>query len=90
MAKRKSREQSLFDHMDEDIRQAALMLVDNLIQARAGDLSSVAGDELLGALAAYNAGHYPSPGEAYWQQRAPTVNRYKDKLSLARQLLPTG
>jgi hypothetical protein len=79
--------QYVFDHTDEDIRQAALFLVDKLAMARQGDLSPVGGDVLLGALAAYNAGHLPHPDEAYWQQRASTVNRYKEKLAVARQLL---
>jgi hypothetical protein len=77
----------VFDHTDQDVREAATFLSEKLKQARAGNLSPVGDDELLGACAAYNCGHFPSPEEAYWTQRAATVTRYRDKLAIARRIL---
>ena len=74
----------VFANTDEDVLEAAKFLTSTLQQARAGNLSSVQGDELLGACVAYNAGHYPTPTESYWQERASTVARYRDKLAIAR------
>jgi hypothetical protein len=79
--------QFVFAHVDQDVREAARFLAPRLTDARGQDLSPCGGDELLGALAAYNHGHYPAPGDVYWHERAGTVQRYKDKLALARQAL---
>jgi hypothetical protein len=77
----------VFSHVEQDVREAAASLSDKLKQARAGDLSPVGGDELLGACAAYNCGRFPSPEETYWTQRAAEVARYRDKLKIARTIL---
>ena len=51
----------VFEHPEADLREMATFLKGTLAQARRGDLSPCGGDELLGALIVYNAGHLPAP-----------------------------
>ena len=79
--------QFVFDNTDTDVREAARLLASCLTNAGQADLTPVGGDRLLGACVAYNNGHVPPPGDAYWTARAATVGRYAEKLQQARQLL---
>jgi hypothetical protein len=79
--------QYVFEHPERDLREAALFLVPGLAAAREGDLMPCDGDDLLGALVAYNCGHYPAPDEEYWQERTGAVRRYREGLVQARALL---
>ena len=79
--------QYVFDHMERDVREAAMFLKTKLVEARQGDLALCDQDELLGACIAYNCGHFPLASEAYWGQRGPTIARYRAKLGEARAAL---
>lgn len=79
--------QYVFDHPEEDLAKMASFLAQKLAQAAGGDLGPCGGDVLLGALVAYNCGHYPKPGERYWLERSTTVARYRDGLERAKAAL---
>ena len=78
--------QHVFDHPEEDLQQMALWLAGTLRQARTRDLTLVGGDELLGALVIYNAGHFPAPDEPYWHTHAGNVANYRRALQRAREI----
>lgn len=77
--------QHVFTHPDQDLMEMAKLLTGRLVMAQNGDLSLVQDDLLLGALVAYNAGHFPTVHEAYWQTHGNNVKRYREKLALARE-----
>lgn len=79
--------QYVFEHPKEDLQHMARWLASTLATARRSDLRLVDGDELLGALLVYNAGHFPRTGESYWQTHAGNVENYKRALRLAKDLL---
>jgi hypothetical protein len=81
--------QYVFDHEDQDIREMCAFLRPRYQAAQTADLTPVGGDVLLMALCAYNAGHPPLPTESYWVDRAPTVQRYRQKLLEAQTILAT-
>jgi hypothetical protein len=74
----------VFAHPDQDLLEMARTLARRRTMAANGDLSLVGGDLDLGTLVAYNAGHFPLANEAYWTTHAGNVNRYREKLALAR------
>jgi hypothetical protein len=79
--------QYVFEHPEEDLQQMSSWLARTLAEARKHDLSKLGGDELLGALVVYNAGHFPKPDEDYWQSHAGNVVNYRRALQRARELL---
>ena len=68
-----------------DLNNMAKMLAECLHQARAGDLSPVGGDELLGALAVYNGGHLYPPDSSWWQDWAGNIASYRKMLTRLRE-----
>lgn len=79
--------QHVFDHPEEDLLHMARMLANCLARARREDISLVGGDELLGALVIYNAGHFPPRDRPYWQTHGQNVERYRRALGDARNKL---
>jgi hypothetical protein len=77
----------VFEHPEEDVREMATFLKGTLAQARRGDLSPCGGDELLGALIVYNAGHLPAPDSSWWEERQGNVANYRRALERARHIL---
>lgn len=73
----------VFNHEAEDVWEMCNFLGDHYRKAGTADLSPTGGDRLLMALCAYNAGHVPTPSEAYWTTRAATVVRYREALQTA-------
>ncbi len=79
--------QHVFDNPDNDLLEAANKLAGNLAAARAADLSQCDGDELLGALIIYNAGHMHPPGDPWWVDWRGNVNNYRTNLARARSMV---
>ena len=80
---------AVFADPARDLLEAGRWLASHLARARMADLSPVNGDAELMALVAYNAGHIPAAGAAYWQTRAATVERYRRALVEAREMSMT-
>jgi hypothetical protein len=79
--------QQVFDNPDNDLVEAAQKLAGNLASARAVDLSQCDGDELLGALVIYNAGHMHPPGDPWWIEWRGNVENYRANLAKARSMI---
>jgi hypothetical protein len=77
----------VFEHPEEDLREMAALLQSTLARARRGDLSRCEGDELLGALIVYNAGHLPAPDASWWDEHPVNFANYRRALERARLLL---
>jgi hypothetical protein len=77
----------VFEDPETDLREMAALLSSTLGRARRGDLSPCGGDEILGALIVYNAGHLPAPDAPWWDEHPVNLANYRRALERARLLL---
>ncbi len=75
--------EGVFADPQRDVVHMADTLAGCLAVARQSDLTPVGGDELLGALVVYNAGHMPRPDSVWWHDWAGNVANYRAAMAWA-------
>ncbi len=78
--------QAVFADPQCDLSEMATRLAGCLETARQSNLEKIGGDELLGALIVYNAGHWPTEGW-WWSRWGSNVDSYEVGLAEATRRL---